>query len=267
MTPSLLFDRKGAVAHLTLNRPTVGNAIDVPLARALMEAAIRCDEDDTIRCVTLRGAGRFFCVGGDVASFAGAGDGLPGLLKELTAYVHMAVSRFARMQKPLITIVNGAAAGAGLSLSLLGDIVLGAMSARFTPAYGGVGLSPDGGLTWVLPRLVGLRQAQRIVLMNQSLDAAEAEAIGMLTRALPDAELDAEADTVVARLVASATGAMGRSRVLLRDSFDTSLERHLEAESRAIADAAKSVEAQEGIAAFLAKRKPAFHTGEGYNHG
>lgn len=263
----LLFEKAGGLARLTLNRPEVGNAIDVPLARALMEAAIRCDEDESIRCVTLVGAGRFFCAGGDVAGFAGAGDALPGLLKELTAYVHMAVSRFARMGKPLVTIVNGSAAGAGMSLSLLGDIVLADSSARFTPAYGGVGLSPDGGLTWVLPRLAGLRQAQRIVLMNQTLDATEAESLGLITRAVPDAELTTEAESTVARLLSGATSAIGRSRVLLRDSFDTSLERHLEAESRAIADAGRSAEAREGIAAFLAKRKPAFHAAKEENHG
>ncbi|MBB6253287.1 enoyl-CoA hydratase/isomerase family protein [Nitrospirillum iridis] len=263
MTQPLLFEQKGPVAHLTLNRPDVGNAIDVPLARALMETAIRCDEDDTIRCVTLRGAGRCFCVGGDIAGFSQAGNALPGLLKELTAYVHMAVSRFARMPKPLLTIVNGAAAGAGMSLSLLGDIVLMAASARLTPAYGGVGLSPDGGLSWVLPRLVGLRRAQEIMLGNRAIEAREAEAIGLVTRAVADADLADESAAMVARLAAAATGAAGRTRVLLRDSFDTSLERHLEAESRAMADTAKSAEAQEGVAAFLAKRKPVFHALEG----
>src|SRR3546814_14621137 len=111
-TPApVLFERQGAVVTLTLNRPATGSGINVPLARALMEAAIACDEDDAIRCVVLTGAGRMFCAGGDVGGFAAAGDNAPSLLKELTAYLHMAVSRFARMGKPLVTAVNGAAAG------------------------------------------------------------------------------------------------------------------------------------------------------------
>lgn len=257
-TPSLLFETTGPKAQLTLNRPDVGNAIDIPLARALMEAAIRCDEDDAIRCVVLTGAGRFFCLGGDVAAFAEAGEAMPGLLKELTAYVHMAISRFARMRKPLITMVNGSAAGAGLGLSLLGDMVFAAAAARFTPAYAGVGLSPDCGLTWILPRLVGLRRSQHIILTNRTLDASEAERIGMITRAVPDGDLAAEVAAAADGVVHSATGAAGRARVLLRDSYDTSLERHLEAEARAIAEAAHSAEAKEGVAAFLAKRPPKF---------
>jgi enoyl-CoA hydratase/carnithine racemase len=108
---SLRFERDGAVATLTLDRPQVGNAIDVPLARALMEAAIECDEDDAIRSVLLTGAGRLFCSGGDVGEFASAADSVASLLKELTAYLHMAIARFARMGKPLVTAINGPAAG------------------------------------------------------------------------------------------------------------------------------------------------------------
>ena len=102
----LTFERHGAVAKLTLNRPQAGNAIDQALARALMEASIVCDEDDAIRCVVLTGGGRLFCGGGDIGSFSAAGDNVPALLKELTAYLHMAVSRFARMPKPLVTAIN-----------------------------------------------------------------------------------------------------------------------------------------------------------------
>ena len=140
LQPPLLFARENGIARLTLNRPKAGNAIDVPLARALMEAAIECDEDESIRVVTLTGAGRLFCGGGDVGAFAGAGERFPALLKELTAYIHSAVSRFSRMGKPMVTIINGPAAGAGFNLSLLGDIAIAAQSAHFTTAYTGIGL-------------------------------------------------------------------------------------------------------------------------------
>ena len=128
----LRLERAGPIATLTLNRPDVGNALDLALARALLEAAIACDEDDTIRCVVLTGAGRMFCAGGDVGAFGAAGDRIPAFLKEITSYVHAAVSRFAHMNKPLLTAINGPAAGVGLSLALLGDIAIAADRVELT---------------------------------------------------------------------------------------------------------------------------------------
>lgn len=253
----LLFVRDGAIARLTLNRPKFGNAIDIPLSRALLDAAIACDEDERIRCVVLTGAGKLFCGGGDVSEFQGAGEGIPAYLKEITAYLHMAVSRLARMPKPLLTVINGPAAGAGLSLAILGDVVLAARSAHFTLAYTGIGLTPDGGSTWLLPRLVGLRRAQELVLSNRRVGAAEAADIGLITRAVDDDALNAEADMLAAQLAKSATAALGGARNLLIRSFDTSLETHLEAEARSIATASRH-EGREGIDAFVSKRKPDF---------
>jgi 2-(1,2-epoxy-1,2-dihydrophenyl)acetyl-CoA isomerase len=254
----LRFERDGGIAKLTLNRPAVGNAIDVPMARALMEAAIVCDEDDSIRCVLLSGTGRLFCAGGDVGAFAAAGDAIPSLLKEITAYLHMAIARFARMGKPLVTAVNGPAAGAGLSLAILGDIALAARSAHFTLAYTAIGLSPDGGSTWLLPRLIGMRRAQELVMTNKRVAADEAASMGLITRVVEDADLAAEAQAVASRLAAGATVALGKSRNLLLASFAASLESHMEAESRAIAEAGRSSQGREGIKAFLEKRKPNF---------
>jgi 2-(1,2-epoxy-1,2-dihydrophenyl)acetyl-CoA isomerase len=256
----LLFTRENGIARLTLNRPKVGNSIDVPLARALMEAAIECDEDDSIRVVTLTGAGRLFCAGGDVAGFANAGDRFSALLKELTAYIHSAVSRFSRMGKPMVTIINGPAAGAGFNLSLLGDIAIAGQSAHFTTAYTGIGLTPDGGATWLLPRLVGLRKAQEILLLNKRVSATEAAEIGMITRVVADEELAAEAEAIVTKLADGATQALGRTRNLLADGFSASLEAQLEQEARNIAAAGRGAESKEGVAAFLAKRKPNFRT-------
>lgn len=254
----LLIARDNGIARLTLNRPKAGNAIDVPLARALMEAAIEVDEDESIRVVTLTGAGKLFCGGGDVAAFADAGERFSALLKELTAYVHSAVSRFSRMAKPLVTIINGPAAGAGFNLSLLGDIAIAAQSAHFTTAYTGIGLTPDGGATWLLPRLVGLRRAQEIILLNKRVSAVEAAEIGMITKAVPDEELAAQADAIAAKLAEGATRALGRTRNLLANGVGASLEEQLEAESRSIAASGRDAEGREGVAAFLAKRKPDF---------
>jgi 2-(1,2-epoxy-1,2-dihydrophenyl)acetyl-CoA isomerase len=256
--PPLLFERDGAIARLTLNRAAVGNAIDMELGRALMAAAIACDEDATIRCVVLTGAGRLFCAGGDIGAFAQAGAGLPALLKELTAYLHMAVSRLARMGKPLICAVNGPAAGAGLSLAVLGDIVLAARSSHFTVAYTGIGLTPDGGSSWLLPRLVGHRRAQELMLTNRRVGAQEAGEMGLVTRVVEDADLAAETTALAQQLCGAATRALGRTRGLLLSSLTATLETQMEAESRAIADSARGPEGLEGVAAFLQKRKPHF---------
>lgn len=255
---SLRIEHDTGVARLTLNRPTAGNSIDVPLARALMEASIRCDEDDSIRCVSLTGSGRLFCAGGDIEAFIAAGDAAPALLKELTGYLHAAITRFARMDKPLITVLNGPAAGAGVGLAALGDIVLAARSARFTLAYTNIGLSPDGGCSWLLPRLIGMRRAQELLLTNRRIDAEEAERIGLITRCVDDGRLTQEAAAQERQLADSAVHALGHTKRLLVSSSDTSLETQLECEARSIAELGRTGDFREGIAAFTAKRKPDF---------
>jgi len=260
MADGILVERDGSVARITLNRPEVGNALDIPMSRALMEAVIACDEDDTVRCVLLTGAGRLFCAGGDVAAFAGAGDRLPAFLKEITVYVHAAVARLMRMDKPVVTAINGSAAGAGMGLALLGDIALADSRAQFTLAYTGLGLSPDGGTTWLLPRLVGTRRAQELCLRNRRVGAEEAAAIGMITRVV-EAGLMEEASAVAAELARAATPALAVTRRLLLDSTSASLETQLDAESRGIASLARTWEAREGIAAFIEKRAPDFTGG------
>lgn len=259
-TDVLLFEREGAVARLTLNRPTAGNSINIPLARALMEAAIRCDEDDSVRCVLLTGRGSLFSAGGDVRAFAEAGESIPALIKELTAYLHLAIARFAGMDKPLVTVINGPAAGAGLGLAMLGDIVLAARSAHFTVAHTAIGLSPDGGCTWLLPRLVGLRRAQELVLTNRRVSAEEAEKIGLITRVVDDALFWDEARAVARQVAESATKALGHTRRLLLSSFNASQQTQLDAEAYSIADLARSDHSREGISAFTQKRKPNYRT-------
>ncbi|MGR4864694.1 enoyl-CoA hydratase/isomerase family protein [Caulobacter sp. LARHSG274] len=257
MTDTVLLERDGAVARIILNRPEVGNALDMPTAQALMAAVITCDEDEAIRCVLLTGAGRLFCVGGDVAAFSAAGDQLPAFLKEITVYVHAAVARLMRMNKPVITAINGAAAGAGVGLAILGDIALAGPRAQFALAYGALGLSPDGGSTWLLPRLIGLRRAQELCLRNRRLTAEEAAAMGLVTRVV-EGELMDEAMAVAHELARSATPALGVTRRLLLDSATASLEAQLDAESRGIAGLARTPEGKEGVAAFIAKRAPDF---------
>ncbi|QIG80759.1 enoyl-CoA hydratase/isomerase family protein [Stakelama tenebrarum] len=261
MTDSILLERDNGVARITLNRPDVGNALDIPMSRALMEAAIEVDEDDSVRCVLITGAGKLFCAGGDVAAFSGAGEKLPAFLKEITAYVHAAVTRFARMDKPVVTAVNGSVAGAGIGLAILGDIALADPRASYMLAYTAIGLSPDGGTTWMLPRLIGLRRAQELCLRNRRIGAAEAAEIGLATRMVDEGALMDEANALAAELAASATPALGVTRKLLLDSTSNSLEAQLEAESRGISGLARTPQGKEGVASFVEKRKPDFTKG------
>ncbi len=254
----VLLDLRDGIARVTLNRPEAGNAVNLAMARALTEIAIRCETDRSIRCVVLTGAGRIFCAGGDVGDFAAAGDRVNALLNELAGTLHMAITHFARMEKPLLVLVNGPAAGAGLSLAIGGDVVLCGRSAHFTAAYGALGLTPDGGMSWLLPRLVGLRKAQEIILTNRRIKAEEAAAIGIVTRLVEDDALADEGDRVAISLCRSAVGALGGARALLQKSFSSGFETQLEREVRSIANAGACAECREGLSAYFAKRPPDF---------
>ena len=254
----IAFTVDDGIGRITLDRPAAGNAIDLPLARALLAAAIRCQTDDKIRCIVLTGNGRLFCAGGDVQLLAGAGDRRSDVLSELIATFHAAVARLARAPKPLVTLVNGPAAGAGFSLAMLGDVVIGARSAHFTAAYGAIGLTPDGGLSWLLPRLVGLRKAQDIILTNRRIKADEAEAIGLVTRIVDDEALADEGLKAAVALADAPMAALAASRALLADSFETGLETQLDRELRSMARAGAGPESEEGLSALLAKRPANF---------
>jgi 2-(1,2-epoxy-1,2-dihydrophenyl)acetyl-CoA isomerase len=258
MANGVLFEVSGPVATITLNRPEVGNALDIPMSRELMELAIRCEGDAAIRCVVLTGAGKLFCGGGDVAAFAAAGDDLPNFLREITSYLHSAISVFARMDKPLVTAVNGSAAGAGIGLAILGDIALAEPTASFSLAYTGIGLTPDGGTTWLLPRLVGLRRAQELCLTNRKVRADEAASLGLVTRVVEAGALAAETAKAAADLAKGATAALGATRKMLVESTSNTLESQLALESRVISNQSRNAEGREGVTAFLEKRAPRF---------
>jgi 2-(1,2-epoxy-1,2-dihydrophenyl)acetyl-CoA isomerase len=231
------------------------------MMRELCDVAIRCDEDPEVRALIVKGAGKMFCAGGDLRSFAGEGDALPAYLKEITHNLHGAVSRFSRMDAPVVSAVKGVAAGAGFSLACAADMVIAAESARFTVAYTGVGLTPDGSCSFFLPRLIGLRRSQELMLTRRILSASEALDWNLVTRVVPDDDLEAESEELVAQLAAGPTRAFGGVKRLLLGSAGDHLESQMEKEARCIADAARSADAKEGIAAFLDKRKPDF-TGE-----
>src|SRR5215510_11820520 len=251
---TLLFDVKNNVARITMNRPEAANALNAEMGKDLMHAALRCSEDPAIRAVILTGAGRLFSGGDDLKSFAAQGDNMPYHLKEVTTYLHAAVSRFTRMDAPVIAAVNGTAAGAGLSMVCSCDLVLAAESAKFTMAYTRIGLTPDGSSTYFLPRIVGLKRALELTLTNRLFSAQEAQEWGIVTKVVPDANLQAEADALAAQLVSGATGALGAAKRLLHSGWSETLETQMELETQTIAARAHTADGREGIAAFIEKR-------------
>jgi 2-(1,2-epoxy-1,2-dihydrophenyl)acetyl-CoA isomerase len=247
-----------AIATLTLNRPDAFNALNLALGRELFSAVVELDEDPAVRCIVITGAGRAFCGGGDVKDFV---EGLPRigvLIKELTTYVHGAVSRLVRTPKPVLTAVNGVAAGGGLSLAISGDLVLAAESARFTMAYSRIAATPDGSSSYWLPRLIGLRRAMELFYTNRVLTAREAMEWGLVTRVVPDAELTEAAGKLAGELAQGPTLALGRGKLLFHSATTESLETQMELESQAIAQSGHTEDFAEGVRAFAAKRAPGF---------
>jgi 2-(1,2-epoxy-1,2-dihydrophenyl)acetyl-CoA isomerase len=255
---TLLYEVHEGIAKLTLHRPEAANAIDMTLGRELMDAVTRADADASVRALLLTGSGKMFSGGGDLSAFAQYGADTGRALRELTGYLHIAVARLLRMRAPVVVAVNGVAAGGGMSLALAGDLVLAGESARFTMAYTKAGLSPDGGSSYVLPRLVGLRRAQELLFTNRVLSAKEAQDWGLVTRVVPDADLATEAQKLAHACAHGPTRAFAQVKRLLVSSGTESPEAQMELESHAIASAAESADGQEGIHAFLAKRPANF---------
>ena len=255
---SLIVERQANVATLTLNRPDAYNALDLALGRELFTASIELDEDPDVRCVVVTGSGRAFCAGGDVKAFVDNLGRIGAHIKELTTYLHGAISRFARSDKPVIMAVNGVAAGGGFSLALSGDLVVAAESAKFTMAYSRIAASPDGSSSYFLPRLVGLRRAMELYFTNRVLTAKEAVEWGMVTRAVPDAELPGAVGALARELAQGPSKSFGIAKRLLHQSTWESLETQMELEAQGIAACGRTEDFRAGVTAFAEKTTPTF---------
>ncbi len=253
---TVLVTRADGVATLTLNRPEAFNALDLTLGRDLFHAVLEIDDDPAVRAVVVTGAGKAFCAGGDVKGFADNADRIGALIKELTTYLHGAVSRLCRSDKPVIMAVNGVAAGGGMSLALAGDLVIAAESARFTMAYSKIAATPDGSSSYYLPRLIGIRRAMELYFTNRVLSAREAEAWGLVTRVVPDAELASATHAFARELAQGPTKAFGGAKRLFHQSTWESLETQMELEAQAIAASGRTEDFRAGVTAF-ANKQPA----------
>ena len=238
-------------------------ALDGPAMQEITEALTKlADQDpagpDGVGAVLVHGAGENFCTGGNVRDFAGAQDRY--------AYVHEVADIFHSMARPLVNspvptvaAVRGWAAGAGMSVALACDLAVGGSSTRMRPAYPGIGFSPDGGMSWTLPRLVGAARARRILLTDEVLDAEALSGLGLLASVVDDDGVDDEAAALAHRLAQGPTAALGRIRGLLGRTWESTLDEQLDAEADSIATCAAGPEGTEGLTAFAEKRRPQFH--------
>jgi 2-(1,2-epoxy-1,2-dihydrophenyl)acetyl-CoA isomerase len=256
---AVLLDIVDGVATIRLNRPDQGNAINEEMAADLEEASTRIAETSGLRAVLIAGNGPNFTIGGDVNLFANTPhQELPGKLRRMIDGYHRAIDRLTSIDAPVVAAMRGAAAGGGLGLLYSADIVIASNDARFALGYGALGLTSDGGNTWFLPRMVGMRRAQELFLLNRRLTAQEALEFGLVSRLVPDDAVEAEAMALASKLAAGPTQAYGAMRRMLRKSFETSLGAQLEAEMQSIVVVSRSDDAREGIAAFASRRRPNF---------
>lgn len=256
----VLLDYADHVARITLNRPESSNGMNIEFMKALHMAVMRCHREPDVRVVLLRGLGKNFCAGGDVREFASKGEELGDFLREVTAWLQMAVGALIRLNAVVVTQVQGfAAGGGGLGLVCASDIVIAGQGAKFLPGATRVGMAPDAGSSVILPHLVGFRRAMEMMLSNRIVGAEEALQIGLVTQVVSDAELDAAAEELAARYAAGAPLAQAATKRLLWNTLN--VETALPEEARTVSALSATADSREGLAAVLEKRRPVF-TGE-----
>lgn len=262
MTTPVLLSREDGLAVLTLNRPAQLNALDMAMAEALHAAFAGLATDASVRAVLLRAEGKYFCAGGHVAEFGGLVRGdttaREGYFRRLIHHVHATTALVAALRAPVVAAVQGGASGAGLSLVTACDFAFTTTKSAWNTAYMNLGATPDGGCTWLLPRLVGLRQARELVLLSERIGSEEALRLGLVNRVLPPEELEAAARALATRLAQGPTAAYGRAKQLLAASLQASLAEQLDAEEASFLASSASADFTEGVGAFLKKRPAAF---------
>lgn len=252
------FEIKDGVAHVTMNQPDRGNPIDLTFAHEFNEIATECTVNPAVRAVLIDANGRFFSVGGDLNSLASSREGLARFIPAATSDLHMAISRFARLNAPVIAAVHGMTAGGGVGLIASCDLVLASPDAKFYAAFAAIGISNDSSSSYFLPRRMGPRRTAQFFMLNETLSAQEAVDAGMINRVVPAEKLKEEAWALARKLAQGPTVAFGEMKNLLLSSLSEPLETQLEHESRAIARAARTEDAWNALQAIKDKRKPSF---------
>ena len=256
MTDSLLFTLTDGVATLRLNRPDVFNSINKPVAMALQQQLRECQADASVRAVVLTGTGRAFCAGQDLAEITGPN--APDVSEIVEKHYNPLILLIRELEKPVIAAVNGVAAGAGANIALACDIVVAKESASFIQAFSKIGLVPDSGGTYFLPRLVGLQRASALMLTGDKVSAAEAVQMGMIYKSFTDEAFDQEVSQLAHKMANLPTKGLAYTKHLLNRSFGNDLSQQLRAEGDDQLRAGQTTDYREGVAAFLEKRQPTF---------
>lgn len=246
----------GPVATLTLNRPSSYNALNPDMARSLRAHAAAVEARAELRVMLIRGAGPGFCAGGDIGAFGAQGDDLAPFLAAMLEDVHAFLEIVGRMPQVVVTAVHGVAAGAGLSITSMGDLCVATEDASFVPSYLKLGVSPDCGGTVGTVRVAGVRGALELYLLHDRLTAREAQGIGLVNVVVPAAELDVELARIAKRVCGLPQQAVATTKRLIRQASTTPLMEQLEAEGQGLIGCTRTEDFRRGLAAFL-KREPA----------
>lgn len=259
MAETITYEVVDGVARLTLNRPDRLNSFTVVMHEEVAAALKDAESNANVRVLVLTGAGRGFCAGQDLADRAvKPGGEAVDLGASVDKYWAPLIRRITGLNKPVISAVNGVAAGAGANVALAGDIVIAARSAKFIQSFANIGLIPDSGGTWVLPRLVGQARALGLALTGDPLPAEQAEAWGLIWKCVDDDRLQDEVNTLAAKFAKGPTRGLAATKALIRGSWQNSLDAELNIERDTMRELGYSADYKEGVAAFLEKRKPAF---------
>ena len=252
----ILFEKIGDVGRITLNRPEKYNSIVREMALSLQNTLANCESDDFIRCILITGAGKAFCAGQDLKeAIDPQGPEIEQIVRE---HYNPIIQRIREIEKPVIAAVNGVAAGAGANLALACDIVTATQSAKFIQAFSKIGLIPDSGGTYFLPRLIGLPKATAFMMTGEPVSSEKAEALGMIYAVYEDAEFECKILELARSIAAMPTKGLGYTKKLLNQSFNNSLEDQLNLEAATQSLSAHADDHKEGIQAFLEKRTPKF---------
>lgn len=253
---SILFEVKGKTAWITLNRPKVFNSFNREMALALQSRLDECEKDASIRCIVLKGEGKAFCAGQDLAEAIDP-EG-PELSKIVSEHYNPIIERLRKIEKPIIAGINGVAAGAGANIAFACDITIATESAAFIQAFSKIGLIPDSGGTYTLPKLIGMAKASALMMTGEKVSAQEAERIGMIYKYVADEEFQAELEKMAAYIENMPTKGLGLTKRALNAGLSNDLTQQLALEDELQTKAGKSYDYNEGVNAFLEKRKPEF---------
>jgi 2-(1,2-epoxy-1,2-dihydrophenyl)acetyl-CoA isomerase len=255
---TVLFEQKDSIGIMTFNRPDVFNAMTPELITTFRDVTADIMKSSTVRSLIVRGAGKAFLAGGDVGHFYRERETVADNAKMLGDALHDGIINIRNMPFPVIAEVQGACAGAGLSVMMACDFAIAGTAAQFKTAYTQIGLSPDGGSTYFLPRLLGMRKATELIMLSETINAEQAVALGLVNRVVAMEALSTETMRLAEHLATGATQAYARAKRLINQSWNTPIKEHLDDEIAYFADCARTDDFKEGVTAFVEKRKPKF---------